>query len=167
MPACAQRLKLIGTTVMWYTHYTWPLSSSCPTHFILIVRLPLTLMLLTSCPISLILTLMVVRPEFFLCLLGEAYRDCFHVFLPLCIFLRLHTWRSRHSQLLSATWTQFWLHLTFRKNSVPNAGLNLLRPDSGCLLRAGTGHGRPGRAPRRCGCAVTSLLQRGCVGAVC
>jgi len=27
--------------------------------------------------------------------------------------------------------------------------------------------GRPGRAPGRCGCAVTSLLQRGCGGAVC
>ncbi len=54
-----------------------------------------------------------------------------------------------------------------KKNSVPNAGLNLLRPDSGCPLRAGTGHGRPGRAPGRCGCAVTSLLQRGFGGAVC
>ena len=54
-----------------------------------------------------------------------------------------------------------------RKNSVPNAGLNPLRPDSGCPLRAGTWHGRPGRAPGRCGCAVTSLLQRGGGGAVC
>jgi len=53
------------------------------------------------------------------------------------------------------------------KNSVPNAGLNPLRPDSGCPLRAGTWHGRPGRAPGRCGCAVTSLLQRGGGGAVC
>ncbi len=53
------------------------------------------------------------------------------------------------------------------KFAVPNAGLNLLRPDSGCPLRAGTGHGLPGRAPGRCGCAVTSLLQRGCGGAVC
>jgi len=40
--------------------------------------------------------------------------------------------------------------------------LNPLRPDSGCPLRAGTGHGRPGRTPGRCGCAVTSLMQRGC-----
>ena len=52
------------------------------------------------------------------------------------------------------------------ENSVPNAGLNPLRPDSG-WLRAGTWHGRPGRAPGRCGCAVTSLLQRGGGGAVC
>jgi len=52
------------------------------------------------------------------------------------------------------------------ESSFPNAGLNPLRPDMGCPLRAGTGHGRPGRAPGRCGCAVTSLLQRGCGGAV-
>jgi len=54
-----------------------------------------------------------------------------------------------------------------QKKFCSEAGLNLLRPDSGCPLRAGTGHGRPGRAPGRCGCAVTSLLQRGCGGAVC
>ena len=51
-----------------------------------------------------------------------------------------------------------------RKNSVPNAGLNPLRPDSLCPLRAGTGHGRPGRAPGRCGCVVTSLLHRAVEG---
>ncbi len=45
--------------------------------------------------------------------------------------------------------------------------LNLLLPDSGCPLQAGTGHGRPSRTPGRCGCAVTSLLQRCCRGAVC
>ena len=33
------------------------------------------------------------------------------------------------------------IHLHIQKNSVPNAGLNLLRPDIGCPLRAGTGHG--------------------------
>jgi hypothetical protein len=38
---------------------------SCPKHFILIVRLPLTTMLLTSSPLSLILTLTLVRPESF------------------------------------------------------------------------------------------------------
>jgi hypothetical protein len=38
-------------------------------YFILIVRLPLTTMLLTSSPLSLILTLTLVRPESFLCLL--------------------------------------------------------------------------------------------------
>jgi hypothetical protein len=43
-----------------------------------------------------------------------------------------------------------------------NGELNLLWPGSGCPLQAGTGHGRPGRAPGRCGCAVTSLLQRDC-----
>ena len=59
------------------------------------------------------------------------------------------------------------LNDVLKKNSVPNAGLNPLRPDSGCPLRAGTWHGRPGRAPGRCGCAVTSLLQRGGGGAVC
>jgi hypothetical protein len=61
-----------------------------------------------------ILTLMLVR--FTLCLLlsflWEAYRDCFHVFLSLCVFvffvfvfLRLRTWRARHSQPLFATRT--------------------------------------------------------------
>ena len=54
-----------------------------------------------------------------------------------------------------------------KKKSVPNAGLNPLRPDGGCPLQAGTGHGQPGRAPGRCGCEVTSLLQRDCGGAVC
>jgi hypothetical protein len=48
-----ESLKLIGTVVMWYTHCTWPLNDSCPKHFILIVRLPLTMMLLTSSPLSL------------------------------------------------------------------------------------------------------------------
>jgi hypothetical protein len=48
-----------------------------------------------------------------------------------------------------------------------NGELNLLLPGSGCPLQAGTGHGRPGQAPGRCGCAVTSLLQRDCGGAVC
>ncbi len=32
----------------------------------------------------------------------------------------------------------------------PNAELNLLSQGSGCPLQAGTGHGRPGRAPGRC-----------------
>jgi hypothetical protein len=45
-----------------------------------------------------------------------------------------------------------------------NGELNLL---SGCPLQAGTGHGRSGRAPGQCRCAVTSLLQRDCGGAVC
>jgi hypothetical protein len=43
-----------------------------------------------------------------------------------------------------------------------NGDLNLLLPGSGCPLQAGTGHGLPGRALGRCGCAVTSLLQRNC-----
>jgi hypothetical protein len=47
---------------------TWPFSS-CPKHFILIVRLPLLTLLLTSNSLSLILTLTLVRPESFLCLL--------------------------------------------------------------------------------------------------
>jgi hypothetical protein len=59
------------------------------------------------------------------------------------------------------------IKISMIENSVPNAGLNPLRPDGGCPLQAGTGHGRPGQAPGRCGCAVTSLLQRGCGGAVC
>ena len=37
-----------------------------------------------------------------------------------------------------------------RKTLFPNAELNLLSPGSGCPLQAGTGHGRPGRAPGRC-----------------
>jgi hypothetical protein len=41
-----------------------------------------------------------------------------------------------------------------------NGELNFLLPGSGCQLQAGTGHGRSGRAPGRCGCAVTSLMQR-------
>jgi hypothetical protein len=40
---------------MWYTHCTWPLIDSCPKHSILIVRVPLTTMLLTSSPLLLIL----------------------------------------------------------------------------------------------------------------
>jgi hypothetical protein len=52
------------------------------------------------------------------------------------------------------------------KNSVPQWGAESA-PARLCPLQAGTGHGRPGRAPGRCGCAVTSLLQRGCGGAVC
>jgi hypothetical protein len=81
------RLKLIGTAVMRYTYCTWPLIASCPKHFILIVRLPLPTMLLTSSPLSLILTLTLVRPASFLFPLWGAYRDCFHVFLSLCVFL--------------------------------------------------------------------------------
>jgi hypothetical protein len=38
-----------------------------------------------------------------------------------------------------------------------NGELNLLLPDSGCPLQAGTGDGLSGRALGRCGCAVTSL----------
>jgi hypothetical protein len=68
------------------TPYTWPLSASCPQHFILIVRLPLTTLLLTSSPLSLILTLTLVRPASFLFPLWGAYRDCFQVFLSLCVF---------------------------------------------------------------------------------
>jgi hypothetical protein len=44
-------------------------------------------MLLTSSPLSLILTLTLVRPASFLFPLWGAYRDCFHVFLSLCVFL--------------------------------------------------------------------------------
>ena len=45
----------------------------------------------------------------------------------------------------------------------------LVRPLTGRWppLRTGAGHGRPGRPPSRCGCAVTSLLQRDGGGAVC
>jgi len=54
---------------------------------IILVRLPLMMMLLTSHPLSLILTLTLVRPEFsfLLCFLWEVYRDCFHVFSLLVI----------------------------------------------------------------------------------
>jgi hypothetical protein len=65
---------------------------------------------------------------------------------------------------------QHQLHLPQQhkaKNSVPNAGLNPLRQDGGCPLQEGTWHGRSGQAPGQCGCAVTSLLQSGCGGAVC
>ncbi len=40
--------------------------------------------------------------------------------------------------------------MTVQKTLFPNAELNLLSPGSGCPLQAGTGHGRPGRAPGRC-----------------
>ena len=53
------------------------------------------------------------------------------------------------------------------ENSVPNGELNPLRPDEldgGCPLQAGMS-GQDGlRADAEC--AVTSLLQRGCEGAV-
>ena len=38
----------------------------------------------------------------------------------------------------------------YMKTLFPYAELNLLSPGSGCPLQAGTGHGRPGRAPGRC-----------------
>jgi hypothetical protein len=41
-------------------------------------------------------------------------------------------------------------HRQQEKTLFPNAELNLLSPGSGCPLQAGTGHGRPGRAPGRC-----------------
>ena len=37
-----------------------------------------------------------------------------------------------------------------KKTLFPNGGLSCLSPDSGCQLRAGTGHGRPGRDPGWC-----------------
>ena len=40
---------------------------------------------------------------FYICLLWEAYRDCFMIFLSLYVFLRFLTWRARHSQPLFAT----------------------------------------------------------------
>ncbi len=40
--------------------------------------------------------------------LGERTRNLLFIFL-VCLYM----WRARHSQLLSATRTQFWLHLTF------------------------------------------------------
>jgi hypothetical protein len=103
---CATRIQLIGTSVMQCVPCTRPLCPSCLNHFILIVRLSLTTMPLT---LSLIPTLTLVRLAFslLLCFLWEAYRDCFHVFLSLCVFvfLRLRTWRARHSQPLFATRT--------------------------------------------------------------
>jgi hypothetical protein len=107
-PVCATRLQLIGTAAMQCVPCTRPLCPSCLNHFILIVRLLLTTMLLS---LSLILTLTLVRLAVCLLLyfLWEAYRDCFHVFLSLCVFffvfLRLRTWRARHSQPLFATRT--------------------------------------------------------------
>jgi hypothetical protein len=96
------RTETQGTAVMRYTHYTWSHCPSCLKHFILIVRLPLTTMLLTSSPLSLILTLTLVRHEFFFFFVscGKRTGIVFHVFLSLCGFLRLHTWRARHSQFL-------------------------------------------------------------------
>ena len=111
-PVCATRLQLIGTAAMQCVPCTRPLCPSCLNHFILIVRLLLTTMLLS---LSLILTLTLVRLAVCLLLyfLWEAYRDCFHVFLSLCVFFffvfvvfpRLRTWRARHSQPLFATRT--------------------------------------------------------------
>ena len=77
------------------------LSVTCLKHLILIVRLPLTLMLLTSSLLSRILTGL----SLFLCFLWGAYRDCFHVFLSLCVLFRFLTWRAHHSQPLFATRT--------------------------------------------------------------
>ncbi len=87
-PACATRLQLIGKAVMQCEHCTRPLCPSCLNHFILIVSLLLTTMLLS---LSLILTLTLVRLALCLLLyfLWEAYRDCFHVFLSLCVFFLL------------------------------------------------------------------------------
>ncbi len=84
-PVCATRLQLIGTTAMQCVPCTRPLCPSCLNHFILIVRLLLTTMLLS---LSLILTLTLVRLAVCLLLyfLWEVYRDCFHVFLSLCVF---------------------------------------------------------------------------------
>ena len=52
------------------------------------------------------------------------------------------TGRMRSATTRHATCTGLGLKTLF-----PNAELNLLSPGSGCTLQAGTGHGRPGRAP--------------------
>ena len=46
-----------------------------------------------------------IKFSFFLSiyLLWETYRDCFHVFLSLYVFVRFLTWRARHSQPPFAT----------------------------------------------------------------
>jgi hypothetical protein len=103
---CATRLQLIGTVVMQCVPCTRLLCPSCLNHFILIVRMLLTTMPLS---LSLILTLTLVRLAVCLLLyfLWEAYRDCFHVFLSLCVFLFLFSSGfargARHSQPLFAT----------------------------------------------------------------
>jgi hypothetical protein len=64
----------------------------------------------TSSPPSLILTLTLVRPEiFFFVSCRERTGIVFTFFLSLCVFLRLHTWRARHSQPLFATRTCIFL----------------------------------------------------------
>ena len=52
------------------------------------------------------------------------------------------------------------------QNSVPVWGPDPAFAGRWRPLRTGAGHGRPGRPPGRCGCAVTSLLQRDGGGAV-
>jgi hypothetical protein len=103
---------------MRYTHYTWPLCPSCLKHFILIVRLPLTTMILcilTSSPLSLILTLTLVRSEFvFLCLLWEAYRDCF----PVSLSLSLRFPPASHVEGSSLTTSLRYLDLRFFCNQL-------------------------------------------------
>ena len=55
---------------------------------------------------------------------------------------------------------------THTQNSVPVWGADPAFAGRWRPLRTGAGHGRPGRPPGRCGCAVTSLLQRDGGGAV-
>ena len=52
-------------------------------------------------------------------------------------------------------------------NSVPLWGPDPAFAERWRPLRTGAGHGRSGRPPGRCGCAVTSLLQRDGGGAGC
>ena len=65
-PVLPPRLKLIGTLLIRSTRSTRLFSVTCRKHLILILRLPLTLMILTPSLLSRILTLTLISFKFFL-----------------------------------------------------------------------------------------------------
>ena len=74
-----------------------------------------------------------------------------HTYQYICIHTCTQTHTHSLSLSLSLTYTHTHTHThTQSRTLFPNAELNLLSPGSGCPLQAGTGHGRPGRAPGRC-----------------
>ena len=57
-----------------------------------------------------------------------------------------HTVRAVSTTVTS----HYCITLTLLGSTIKLSDLNLLSPSSGCPLQAGSGHGRPGRAPGRC-----------------
>ena len=58
--------------------------------------------------------------------------------------------KMRHLRCRTREGAEGLQKICMEKTLFPNAELNLLSPGSGSPLQAGTGHGRPGRAPGRC-----------------